>query len=332
MCSLSAALGVSKSTVQRALAAGEIKRHSSAVKPWLTDRNKLQRLDFCLSFVDSTTYSFDSFDGTVHIDEKWFYLTRGEQSYYLDADEELPYRAVKSKRYITKVMFMAAVMRPITENGVVIFDGKLGVCPFVVADEAQRTSKNRPAGTVELKSVTVDRDEHRRMMLDNVISAIKEKVPLSYNTRQLVIQQDGARAHVKTDDPAIVAACTEGGWSMKLDVQPPNSPDLNVLDLGFFCAIQSLQHEHAPSTVEELIASKMAAYADLSPTKLNDTFLSLQHIIECVIQCFGSNAYQRPHMGKDKLRRAGLLPHDYVCDKLIYLTGAAYQYLAQAGN
>lgn len=36
--------------------------------------------------------------------------------------------------------------------------------------------------------------------------------------------------------------------------QPPNSPDLNVLDLGFFRAIQSLKYKEASKTIDELVS------------------------------------------------------------------------------
>ena len=48
----------------------------------------------------------------VHIDEKWFYMTKVKKTYYLVVDEEPPERAVKSKNFIQKVMFMTAVARP----------------------------------------------------------------------------------------------------------------------------------------------------------------------------------------------------------------------------
>lgn len=48
----------------------------------------------------------------MHIDEKWFYMTKIKHNYYLLLDEEPPERQCKSKRFITKNMFMAAVARP----------------------------------------------------------------------------------------------------------------------------------------------------------------------------------------------------------------------------
>ena len=40
-----------------------------------------------------------------------------------------------------------------------------------------------------------------------------------------------------------------------LQPQPPNSLDLNVLDLGFFNSIQNLQHEQLTSIIDELISA-----------------------------------------------------------------------------
>jgi hypothetical protein len=175
--SLSAALDVPMTIVFRSLKEGEIKRHSSSVKPLLTDVNRRERLDFCLSFVDASTLMFDGISNRIHVDEKWFYIAKCDRTYYLAADEEPPHPSVKSKQYVTKVMFLAEVMRPIITSGEVLFDGKLGVRPFVSEEPVQRTSKNRSAGTIEIKSVSVDRDTYRAMLIEIVILEIKQKVP-----------------------------------------------------------------------------------------------------------------------------------------------------------
>lgn len=329
--SLSAAIQVPKSVLFRALTCGQIVRHSNAIKPHLTEENKAARLDFCLSFVDPDNYAFQSLDNRVFIDEKWFYLSKEEQTFYIAPGETPPHRSAQSKRFVTKVMFMAAVMRPVVdENGIVLFDGKLGVWPFVEHGVARRSSRNRLAGTAETKCVTVGREEQRTMLIENVIPAIKAKVPALMRQSPIVIQQDGARCHVQYDDPLIVQACMDGGWDIKFETQPPNSPDLNILDLGFFCSIQSLQHQHCLRTIDDLIRCTQLAFHSLHWMTLDSTFLSLQQVMESVIKGFGDNRYKRPHMGKEKLRRAGLLPKNYSCDELSYLLGYAHQMLCNA--
>jgi len=52
----------------------------------------------------------------------------------------------------------------------------------------------------------------------------------------IYIQQDNAKTHIPVDDPEFVVAAQAEGWDIRLTLQPPNSPDLNILDLGFFCS------------------------------------------------------------------------------------------------
>lgn len=57
--------------------------------------------------------------------------------------------------------------------------------------------------------------------------------------------------------------------------QPPSSPDLNVLDLGFFSAIQALQHQVCPKNVEELISAVKKYFEEYPTRKINHIFLTL---------------------------------------------------------
>ena len=48
----------------------------------------------------------------IHIDEKWFYMTKKSENYYLLSDEDDSMRICKSKNFIGKVMFLVALARP----------------------------------------------------------------------------------------------------------------------------------------------------------------------------------------------------------------------------
>ena len=48
----------------------------------------------------------------VHIDEKWFYMSKKKETYYLHPWEEEPLRTCQNKNFIEKVMFLAAMTRP----------------------------------------------------------------------------------------------------------------------------------------------------------------------------------------------------------------------------
>ena len=101
---------------------------------------------------------------------------------------------------------------------------------------------------------------------------------------------------------------TKNGWNISLVNQPPNSPDMNILDLGFFNAIQALQMTENTATVDELIAAVQHAFDELDVTTLNNSFLTLQNVVESCLKDHGGNHYPLPHMHKQKLAREGRLP------------------------
>lgn len=188
-------LNVSKSSLHRRIKEGGLIRpHTSAIKPFLTEQNMLQRVQFCISHVDldssTNVYNFDLMMNTVHIDEKWFYLTRTEQRYYLAIGQEPPHRTAKSKNFITKVM---------------------------------------------------------------------------------------------------------------------------LLDLGFFRAIQSLQHQLPQRGIDDLIRATEKAFMEIESTALNNVFLTLHGCMLEIMTCNGGNNYRLPHIGKASLRRSNSLPTSLTC-------------------
>ena len=109
------AMGVSLNTVQRMLLKKDVCHiHTSSLKPTLTEENKMSRMELALSFIDkNNTSKFEDMEDLIHIDEKWFYLTKDGQRFIIAADEEEPYRYdVQHKSFLTKIMFLCAVARP----------------------------------------------------------------------------------------------------------------------------------------------------------------------------------------------------------------------------
>ena len=185
---------------------------------------------------------------------------------------------------------------------------------------AQRTSVNRPKGTLEVKNIeSITQDIFKKFMIEQVIPDIKAKWPVKQTT--IVIQLDNAKPHCPADDPDIVAAGTADGWNIRLRFQPPKSPDFNVLDLCFFSSIQSLQYKEIIRNANELVEAVVKAFWQLSKQKLENTFLTLQKVLECSIKDVGGNQYKLPHVGKEKMRVQGLLPDDFACDPEIYKRG-----------
>ena len=87
-------MNTNKATLFRLLKSGAIRRHSNSIKPFLKEENKISRLHFCLSMLDESSIPHDAiFLGMyniIHIDEKWFYMTKKFENYYLLLDENDP--------------------------------------------------------------------------------------------------------------------------------------------------------------------------------------------------------------------------------------------------
>ncbi|ETN19672.1 hypothetical protein PPTG_04906 [Phytophthora nicotianae INRA-310] len=253
----------------------------------------------------------------VHLDEKWFFLKKDKQRFYLGENEDVPHITVKNKNYIIKVMFLCAVTRPRWDaTRLRIWDGKIGLWPFAVYEPAERASKNRPAGTLEIKTYSVGREIYHQALCRMVIPRIKEVWP---SGKRVVLQHDNAKPHVAADDPEVVAACSLGNWNMKICPQPANSPDFNANDLGFFNSLQSLQYKKRAKTIEDLVNNVDSAFKELHYTKLDSVFRTLQSVLQASMRVDGCNKYNIPHLSKDKLRAdTGLLLPSLACTEEVY--------------
>ncbi|XP_026436613.1 uncharacterized protein LOC113334612 [Papaver somniferum] len=285
--SIAEALNMPKSTVHRYVKKGAIKKHTNAIKPAFTVDTKKARLEFCFGMLELIPYKDNMMTNpmydVIHIDEKWFFMTKATENYYLHPEETEPYRTCQSKRFIKKVMFLAAVARPrFDEFGNEVFNRKIDIT--------------------------------RARLINKLLPSIREKWP-NYNGETIYIQQDNAKPHVKVDDEEFLKEAEKEGFDIRLRFQPSQSPDMNVLDLGFFRSIQSLQHKEAPTTVGELLSAVDKAFNELSAQTLNDVFLSLQLCMVEVLKLRGGNNYKLQHIGKKKLARIGELPTQIEVDK-----------------
>lgn len=130
--SLASALNMNHNTLFKLLKEGLIRRYSNAIKPHLKNHHKRAQLQFCLSVIDHTSLpdepKFIDMYNIVYIDEKWFYMSKNTEKYYLFSVEEDPLRQCQSSHYIGKVMFLVVMGCPKFDNERnEIFSGKIGV-------------------------------------------------------------------------------------------------------------------------------------------------------------------------------------------------------------
>ena len=293
---LSHASGVPKTTLHKKVKKGLLKKGSSYMIPTLTERHKQLRMNFAVKSLahknDLGLYNVSDMDHLIHIDEKWFFVDKAKKTYYHCLDEIPPARR-GNRRHITKVMFLCAVARP-RDN----FDGKIGIWPIVQLTRAQRNSRYYRRGETRAKNLRLNKTTYKYFVLNFLIPAIKQKFPNTGGA--IVIQQDNASPHNIAEDSDIIRVCNEGGWNIKLLFQPPKSPDLNVLDLGFFNSLKTLQERRVFQNMEDLIDSVGTAFEELPELKLRNIFFTLQKVHEQIILHRGDNDFKVPHMREER--------------------------------
>ncbi|XP_041994188.1 uncharacterized protein LOC121744667 [Salvia splendens] len=296
-------LDVSKSTVGRFVKKQHLRPHTNAIKPILTSSNKVARIRWSLSHIQpliaNGMLKYHPMHNVVHIDEKWFYMTK---------TSERPHFA---------------------ENGEVIFYGKIGIFPFTTMEPAKRKSKNRPRGTMETKPIqSVNKEVMRACLIEKIIPAIKAKWPHNVS-KEIFIQQDNAKPHIHHNDADFLAVASTDGFKFHIRCQPPQSPDCNVLDLGYFRAIQSLQDDKVAKGVDELLRNVHSSFDELSPYTLNNVFLTLQGCLTEILKVQGCNGYKTPHMNKERLTRMGTLPQALEVEEGVVKAAVAYLQLPE---
>lgn len=281
--------------------------------PFLTAEHKQLRRDWCTKQGDRPF----SDPGTVyvHVDEKWFFAHRLNQRVWVRRGEEQRAIPLQSKSHITKVMFLAAIAKPVPEQG---FDGRIGLYPIAELRPAARRSSNRPKGTNEWHSLPMNATRFKEMLKANVVPDVLRLT--GEWVQRVVIQMDnagghgGGRADISTttlrelnswarDLPQqLKDLCPQGPPKIEFIAQPPKSPDLNVLDLGIWTSLQVAvdnvknQKGLVSPTVSELVECCQSAWAAWpAMEKLTKIWQTLENILSYVAEANGGNDYKLLH-------------------------------------
>ena len=85
------------------------------------------------------------------------------------------------------------------------------------------------------KNKPVTKEVYCELLISKLLPAIVEKWPRTDRLlRKIWIQQDGIKSHISTDDNEFKEALNAQEIDAGLYTQAANSPDVNLLDLGFF--------------------------------------------------------------------------------------------------
>ena len=84
------------------------------------------------------------------------------------------------------------------------------------------------------------KEVYQDLVISKLLPAMMEKWLMRDRLSRIIfIQQDGAKNNISEDDKVFKDALMEKGINAKLYMQAASSPDITLLYLGFFIAIQS---------------------------------------------------------------------------------------------
>ena len=83
--------------------------------------------------------------------------------------------------------------------------------------------------------------------------------------KECKVQWENAKVHVTAYDLSLLECLTSGGWNIDVVMNPAKHPDLNLLDLGYFNSLQSLQYTTPVKNIEELALAVFKSWDMLDP-------------------------------------------------------------------
>ena len=168
-----------------------------------------------------------------------------------------------------KVMFLSTVgvpQRVFFVGEEIVWDGKIGLWPFIEITKAKRDSILREKGADVIECLSVDVPTYRDFMLRHggvAFDAIRTKMPWLRDA-EVVVRRDGAPGHNgKRNLEPLKEAGLKYGRHIVMSTQPPQSPDCNKNDLSFFNSLQHRADElkEGGKTLKGLINRVTRAYS-----------------------------------------------------------------------
>ena len=246
---IAAITNIPKSTVHRLMHDDGLKLVTKRFCPLLTAPQMESRLKFC------RINRCNKWIKWVDLDEKLFLLNAGciKERYH----DGSPRRrvSVQSRHNPQKLMVLSAVARPDVEHN---FSGLIGIWRVTKTYTAQRSSKNHKRGEEYDIDTTITADSYHEIITQSVIPQICRLMPWA---DQVHIQQDNAKPHVGKGNVARINQFGDLQHPIiTLINQPPQSPELNVNDLGLFHSLSKRTQKTVSNSLDDLWYSVQQSY------------------------------------------------------------------------
>ena len=130
----------------------------------------------------------------------------------------------------------------------------------------------------------------------------------------ITIRHDGAKPHNgKGNKEFFEKWGRKYGWIFEFETQSPQSPDVNVLDIGVFNGLQAKSDEYRmnSSKVLDMVARIRRTFYNYPWQQLDNCFAVLHEHYRSIRMCEGGNKYPDPHCGIRRRVAAGEDPVNY---------------------
>ena len=114
------------------------------------------------------------------------------------------------------------------------------------------------------------------------------------------------------------AAGNRGGWSITVETQPPQSPDLNLNDLSIFASLQAQQRATWTYNIKDLLVAVQAVWEGYKWHTIELAWQTLFNVYNCILETDGDNNFKIPHTGaRARLTRGDIVRHAPVLARLV---------------
>lgn len=267
-------------------------------------------MKFCLSKLSEENKTlFNDMMNEIHIDLKWVYNTPPSgNKFYRAPDEKEEIKETREEERGTRMMVMIVMARPRMDlDKGQMFDGKIGMFPFL--------DPNRPKPNNMLPQV--DEAAVKKMLLDQVLPAISKRWPRSWPNKTsdvVTLYINPIKPHPPANDRELLVGFYKSGIPIQWGAKPPESPDLNLLNLGMFQEFQSLISRKSKGGI--LYASRLV-FRLIEASKVEQCFLTYQASMIYILTHEGNLNPTLPSLeGVEKVQLENL-PESLVCSEFL---------------
>jgi hypothetical protein len=156
-----------------------------------------------------------------------------------------------------------------------------------------------------------------RTRLVRIFDGDRERSWIRDDSIAMNIQLDNATPHSgRNNMERLRVAGLKKGFTIRPNLQPPRSPDLNKCDMSIFALLgkRASNYKVKSKTLEDLIVNVTQAFEEFPIDALERTYAQCFEVYRCILKNDGGIDYATPHSGINNRQRRGEPLVDYFVD------------------